>query len=271
MLTKLLNVSLLLLASHTSFAVSADISQALQHEARTEANKLRDAARKPEQTLAFFEVTPQSTVVEIWPGPGWYTEVLAPLLAENGKLYAAHFSDKFSLLPADYMQKGRADYNAKLASHPVYKNVLVTEFAPLPGIDIAPIGSADVVLSIRNQFYIFDGETSLKHALANFYRALKPGGVLGVVAPRLPDHLLATDWKQSGYVPEQLWLDLATEAGFSFEARNDMLLNPKDTAQHPEGVWSMPPTLAGNAAEKAKHLAIGEVNQMVLKFRKPRS
>ena len=271
MLTKLLNVSLLLLASHTSFAVSADISQALQHEARTEANKLRDAARKPEQTLAFFEVTPQSTVVEIWPGSGWYTEVLAPLLAEQGKLYAAHFSDQFSLLPADYMQKGLANYHNKLASHPIYKNVTVTEFAPLANIAIAPAGSADVVLSIRNQFYIFDGETSLKHALANFYQAMKPGGVLGVVAPRLPEHLLDTDWKESGYVPEQLWLTLAEQTGFSFEARNDMLLNPKDSAQHPEGVWSLPPTLAGSEAEKAKHLAIGEVNQMVLKFRKPRS
>ncbi|NRQ43285.1 class I SAM-dependent methyltransferase [Rheinheimera sp. YQF-2] len=269
MLTKLLNVSLLLLASSACFIARADISQALQHEARTDANKLRDTARKPEQTLTFFEVTPQSTVVEIWPGSGWYTEVLAPLLAEQGKLYAAHFSDKFSLLPADYMQKGRADYSAKLAAHPVYKNVTVTEFAPLAGIDIAPPASADVVLSIRNQFYIFDGETSLKHALANFYRALKPGGVLGVVAPRLPDHLLDTNWKESGYVPEQLWLDLAKQAGFSFEARSDMLLNPQDSADHPAGIWSLPPTLAGGEKDKARYIAIGEVNQMVLKFRKP--
>lgn len=103
-----MRVSLLLLASHASFSARATISQALQHEARTEANKLRDAVRKPEQTLTFFEVTQQSTVVEIWPGAGWYTEVLAPLLAEQGKLYAAHFSDKFSLLPADHMQKGLA-------------------------------------------------------------------------------------------------------------------------------------------------------------------
>jgi predicted methyltransferase len=271
MLTKLFRVSLFLLASHASFTACANISQALQHEARTEANKLRDAARKPEQTLSFFEVTPQSTVVEIWPGAGWYTEVLAPLLAAEGKLYAAHFSDKFSLLSAEYMQKGRTEYTKKLASHPVYKNVTVTEFAPLADIAIAPPASADVVLSIRNQFYIFDGETSLKHALANFYQALKPGGALGVVAPRLPDNMLNADWQKSGYVPEQLWLDLAKEAGFSFEARNDMLLNPKDTAQHPAGVWSLPPTLAGNEAEKAKHLAIGEVNQMMLKFRKPRS
>ena len=121
MLTKLLSVSLFLLASHASFTASATINQALQHEARSDANKLRDAARKPEQTLTFFEVTPQSTVVEIWPGAGWYTEVLAPLLAAEGKLYAAHFSDKFSLLPADYMQKGRTEYSKKLASHPVCK------------------------------------------------------------------------------------------------------------------------------------------------------
>ena len=142
MLTKVLGLCVFLLLSQSSFAATADvgisISKALQHEARTDSNKLRDAMRKPEQTLTFFEVTPQSTVVEIWPGSGWYTEVLAPLLAEQGKLYAAHFSDKFSLLPADYMHKGRADYNSKLASHPVYKNVTVTEFAPLADIDIAP-------------------------------------------------------------------------------------------------------------------------------------
>lgn len=269
MLTKLVRVSLFLLVSYASFTASADISQALQHEVRTDANKVRDAARKPEQTLIFFEVTPQSTVVEVWPGSGWYTEVLAPLLAEHGKLYAAHFSDKFSLLPANYMQKTRADYRVKLASHPVYNNVTVTEFAPLADIAIAPAASADVVLSIRNQFYIFEGEESLQHGLANFYAALKPGGVLGVVAPRLPDHLLDTDWEKSGYVPKQLWLTLAKEAGFSFEASNDLLLNPKDTADHPEGIWSLPPALAGGAQDREKYLAIGEANQMVLKFRKP--
>lgn len=273
MLTKLFRVSLILLASHASFTATANITQALQHEARTEENKLRDAARKPEQTLTFFEVTPQSTVVEVWPGSGWYTEVLAPLLAEKGKLYAAHFSDKFSLLDSKYMQKVRTDYHQKLASHPIYKNVTVTEFAPLADMAIAaaPKASADVVLSIRNQFYVFEGEKSLKHALANFYQVLKPGGVLGVVAPRLPDHLQNTDWKASGYVPEQLWLNLAKAAGFSFEARNDLLLNPKDTADHPSGIWSLPPTLAGDEKDKEKHLAIGEVNQMVLKFRKPLS
>lgn len=269
MLNKLFRVSLFLLASHASLNVNANVTEAMQHEVRTEDNKVRDAARKPEQTLTLFEVTPQSTVVEVWPGAGWYTEVLAPLLSEKGKLYAAHFSDKFSLLDAEYIQKGLAKYNKKLASHPVYQNVTVTEFAPLAGFSIAPEASADVVLSIRNQLYIFEGEESMKHALASFYRALKPGGVLGVVAPRLPDHLLNTDWKKSGYVPEQLWLELAKEAGFSFEASSDMLLNPKDTADHPAGIWSLPPTLAGGKKDKEKYLAIGEVNQMMLKFRKP--
>lgn len=274
MLAKVLGVTVFLLLSQSGFAATADvgisISQALQHEARSAENKKRDAARKPEQTLTFFEVTPQSTVVEVWPGSGWYTEILAPLLAEKGKLYAAHYSDKFTFLSAAYMEKGRSEYKAKLASHSVYKNVTVTDFAPLADIAIAPAGSVDVVLSIRNQLYLFDGETSLKHALDNFYKALKPGGVLGVVAPRLPDNMLNTDWKKTGYVPEQLWLKLAKEAGFSFEASNDMLLNPKDTADHPSGIWSLPPTMAGTEEEKARHRAIGEVNQMVLKFRKPK-
>lgn len=269
MLTKFFRVSLLLLASHTSFTATADISQALLHEVRSAENKVRDDARKPLQTLNFFEVTPQSTVVEVWPGSGWYTEILAPLLADQGKLYAAHYSDQFTLLPADYMQKGRTDYQTKLASHPIYKNVSLTAFAPLADISIAPAASVDVVLSIRNQLYMFDGETSLKHALANFYQALKPGGVLGVVAPRLPDHLLKSDWKKTGYVPQQLWLKLAKEAGFEFEASNDLLLNPKDSADHPSGIWSLPPTLAVEEKDKAKYRAIGEVTQMMLKFRKP--
>jgi predicted methyltransferase len=243
----------------------------LLHEVRTAENKVRDDARKPLQTLNFFEVTPQSTVVEVWPGSGWYTEILAPLLANKGKLYAAHFSDKFTLISADYREKSLMAYHTKLASHPVYKKVTVTGFSPLADSPIAPAASADVVLSIRNQLYMFDGETSLKHALANFHQALKPGGVLGVVAPRLPDHLLASDWKKSGYVPQQLWLKLAKEAGFEFEASNDMLINPKDTADHPAGIWSLPPTLAVDEQDKAKYRAIGEATQMVLKFRKPRN
>src|SRR5690606_38589364 len=123
--------------------------------------------------------------------------------------------------------------------------------------------------SVRNQLYAFEGKKSMNHALANFYQALKPGGVLGVVAPSLPDNLLDTDWDRTGYVPEQLWLTLAEEVGFSFEGRNDLLLNPKDTADHPQGIWSLPPSLAGGESDKEKYLSIGEANRMVLKFRKP--
>src|SRR5690606_26483715 len=189
MLTKLFRASLVILASLASYHVSADISQALKHEVRSEESKARDVFRKPEQTLSFFEVTPQSTVVEVGPGSGWYTEILAPLLAEKGKLYSAHFSDKFSLLSADYMRESRAAYKEKLAAHPIYKNVTVTEFAPSADMTIAPEGSADVVLSIRNLLYVLEGEQSMSHAQTSFYKALKPGGVLGVVAPRLPDDL----------------------------------------------------------------------------------
>lgn len=269
MFINLFRASLVLLALFANHHASADISQALKHEVRSEESKARDSFRKPEQTLAFFGVTPESTVVEVWPGSGWYTEILAPLLAEKGKLYSAHFSDKFSLLPADYMQKTRAAYIEKLAAHPVYKNVTVTEFAPLADMSIAPEGSADVVLSIRNQLYLFDKEASMSHALASFYKALKPGGVLGVVAPRLPDHLIDTDWQKSGYVPQALWLKLAKEAGFIFEDSSDIHLNPKDTATHPQGIWTLPPTLSLGEEDKEKYLAIGEPTRMTLKFRKP--
>lgn len=266
---KILCANLFLLVGHISVADAVDITDALQHEVRTDENRARDSARKPEQILTFFDVTPQSTVVEVWPGSGWYTEILAPLLAKEGKLYAAHFSDRFNLLDADYMQKSRSEYQEKLESHPVYDDVILTEFAPLADIAIAPPASTDVVLSVRNQLYVFEGEKSMRHALANFYQALKPGGVLGVVAPRLPDDSLSTEWEKSGYVPEKLWLTLAKEAGFSLEGESDLLLNPKDTADHPQGIWSLPPSLMGGEKDKEKYLSIGEASRMVLKFRKP--
>lgn len=269
MFIRLFQVSALALTLIAAQLTSADIGKALKHEVRSEENKARDPVRKPQQTLEFFGVTPQSTVVEVWPGSGWYTEILAPLLAEKGKLYTAHFSDKFTLLPADYIQKSTAAYAEKLASHPAYKNVTVTEFAPLEGMSVAPDGSADIVLSIRNQFYVFDAEKSMSNALAAFYKALKPGGVLGVVAPRLPENLKDADWQKSGYVPQELWVELAKEAGFVFEGSSDMHLNPKDTADHPQGIWTLPPTLSLGEQDKEKYVAIGEPTRMTLKFRKP--
>lgn len=243
------------------------LQQAANHPERTEANKLRDKYRNPVPTLAFFEITPQSTVVEISPAGGWYTEILAPLLAEKGKLYAAHFPASST---SEFATRSRAGFIRRFVENPAY-SVEITEFAPVAGVEIAPPGSADVVVTFRNlhNWYSQNGEAAMLAAYQNFYQALKPGGVLGVVEHRLPEDRLDTDWVKTGYFPQSLAISLAEQVGFVFEASSEINANPKDTADHPGGVWTLPPTLRLKEQDKEKYLAIGESDRMTLKFRKP--
>ena len=244
------------------------LQQAAQNPARTEANKARDQYRHPVETLAFFGVTPQSTVVEISPGGGWYTEILAPLLAKEGKYYAAHFPASST---SEYATRNLKAFKDKLASDPIYSQVVVTEFSPLPNQQVAPANSADVVLTFRNlhNWYMQKGEQGMIDAFASFYAALKPGGVLGVVEHRLPEDKKTADWLKSGYFPQSLAVELAQKAGFVLEESSEINANPKDTADHPGGVWTLPPTLSQKEQDKEKYLAIGESDRMTLKFRKP--
>jgi len=244
------------------------LDAAVKHPVRSEANKARDPHRRPVETLDFFGVTPKSVVVEVAPGGGWYTEILAPLLHAEGKYYAAHHPANSS---SEYAKKSRTAFTEKLAGHPIYSKVSVTEFAPVAGQQIAPAGSADVVLTFRNlhNWYMQKGDESLLNAYKSFYAALKPGGVLGVVEHRLPESKIGTDWSKTGYMPQSLAIKLAKEAGFVLEASSEINANPRDTADHPNGVWSLPPSLAGKDKDKEKFLAIGESDRMTLKFRKP--
>lgn len=241
---------------------------AVDHQSRSPANVARDQYRNPVATLDFFGVTPQSTVVEISPGGGWYTEILAPLLAAHGTLYAAHFPAETS---SDYYKRTRAAFVEKLASDPIYNRVKLTEFAPGNSKNIAPAGSADVVLTFRNlhNWYGQGGDEGMVEIFKDFYAALKPGGVLGVVEHRLPANKMTGEWTKSGYFPEQLTIDLAKKAGFELEAKSDINANAKDNADHPGGVWSLPPVLRLKEQDKEKYLAIGESDRMTLKFRKP--
>jgi predicted methyltransferase len=256
--------------SQFAFADSSTtaLQQAVQNPARTEANKARDQYRHPVETLAFFGVTPQSTVVEIAPGAGWYTEILAPLLAKEGKYYAAHFPANSS---SEYAKRNLAAYKEKLAADPAYSQVVLTEFSPLPDQQVAPANSADLVLTFRNlhNWYMQKGEQGMIDAFTAFYAALKPGAVLGVVEHRLPEDKLTEDWLKSGYFPQSLAIKLAEQVGFVFEQSSEINANPKDTADHPGGVWTLPPTLSQKEQDKDKYLAIGESDRMTLKFRKP--
>jgi predicted methyltransferase len=242
---------------------------------RSPADKARDIWRHPAETLKFWELKPGQTVVEFWPGAGWYTEILAPFLADtNGKLYEA-------TLQADPNDPAAAEiieaYKRKLADKPrLYGKVEITSFGPTSG-PVAPDGTADLVVFLRNLHnWMAAGiaEKAFKDALA----ALKPGGILGVEehrgeAGRIQD-VLAAD----GYVQEAYVIQMAREAGFVPAGSAEINANPKDTKDHPFGVWTLPPTRLsaprGEPAEPgfdhAKYDAIGESDRMTLKFMKPK-
>ncbi|SHE81389.1 Predicted methyltransferase [Kaistia soli DSM 19436] len=233
---------------------------------RSEKNSARDKYRHPLEVLTFFGLTPDQTVVEILPGAGGYwTEILAPYLKANGHYIAAN-NEKASTSPDD--QKDNAALAAKLAASPQnYDKVEVTEFGA-DRVAIAPPGSADLVVTFRNVHnWMADGETA--GAFAAFYKALKPGGVLGIEEhrgdPSKPQDPLA----KSGYVREDVIIGFAEAAGFRFAGSSEINANPKDTKDYPDGVWTLPPALLLKDVDRAHYLAIGESDRAILKFVKP--
>jgi predicted methyltransferase len=234
---------------------------------RSEANRARDAYRHPVETLSFIGVKPGDTVVELWPGGGWYTEILAPYLADKGKLIAAAPAGK----GADSMAK-RFDANPAL-----YGKVQRANFpTALGGTGVAP-GTADVVLTFRNVHnwkmgYMHPDKTDYSEAaFREIFAMLKPGGVLGIEDHRLPESASAERERSSGYIKESTVKALAEKAGFKFTGASEVNANPKDTADWPEGVWTLPPTLGLGDKDRAKYQAIGESDRMTLRFVKPKN
>ena len=249
-------------------AAQADsaLDAALAGEHRSEANRARDAYRHPVETLGFFGIAPDMTVVELWPGRGWYTEVLAPYLRDKGKLYAAHFPAQSKV---EYYQKGLAAFKAMLAANPaLYDRVVLTELGPPDSVAVAPAASADAVLTFRNMHNWMGQGNDVKVMQAAF-AALKPGGVLGVVEHRAAANATAEQVKDSGYMTEEMVIKAAEAAGFVLEAKSEINANPRDTRDHPKGVWTLPPSLALGDTDREKYLAIGESDRMTLRFRKP--
>lgn len=242
-------------------------AEVLAAEHRSESHRQRDVFRHPDETLAYFEIEPCQTVVEIWPGgAGWYTEVLAPVLARCGKLYAAHFDPNSEL---GFLSKSRAAFEEKIAAAAeVYRAVETTVLAPPEQLAIAPDGSADRVLTFRNVHNWLKAGTA-DAVFSAFYKALKPGGLLGVVEHRArPDTALEL-MIDTGYVTEAKVIELANAAGFEFVGGSEINANLLDDTDHPKGVWSLPPTLRGGETGLSEYLAIGESDRMTLKFRKP--
>ena len=242
-------------ASHHENAPADVIAAAVAEKSRTPENVARDAYRHPAETLAFFGVTPEQTVVELIPGGGWYTEILAPLLRDKGKLYA--------LQP----QRGIASLGEKLAANPAAYGTPVVLNWP-SGADDIPAGSVDTVLTFRNIHNLVIGGTA-SAAFATFFRLLKPGGTLGMVDHRLPEDRDVTLEKSSGYLKLSTVRKLAEDAGFVLEAQSEINANPKDSADWEKGVWTLPPSLRNGDTDKERYLAIGESDRMTLRFRKP--
>lgn len=244
-----------------------DLDTVLAGDQRSAVNRARDGYRHPAETLAFFGLKPDMTVVELWPGGGWYTEILAPYLRDSGKLYAAHFPASSDVA---YYSKGRAAFEAKLAANPmVYDRVVVTELAPPTGLAIAPPGSADMVLTFRNVHNWLKPEGNELNVMKAAFNALKPGGVLGVVEHRAADGTSREQSLESGYVAQQLVIDAAQAAGFVIEQSSEINANPRDTHDHPKGVWTLPPSFALGEQDRDLYLDIGESDRMTLLFRKP--
>lgn len=245
-------------------ATEAEFRRLLAAPHRRPANVARDPARHPAETLAFFGVQADSTVVEILPGSaGYYMEILAPFLRERGRYVAA---GRDETAPAAYQADHQRLLDRLRAEPALYERVQVTKFNA-DRHAVAAEGSADFVLTFRNLHnWMESGETEA--ALRAFRRALKPGGVLGVV-----DHRGRTDRSQaeqmaSGYVREDVAVQLIERAGFRLVARSGVNDNPRDTKDHPEGVWTLPPSLRMGERDRAKWLAIGESDRFTLKFAK---
>ena len=229
------------------------LGQALAGPQRSAENRARDGARHPRETLAFFGVREDMTVMELWPGGGWYTEILAPYLAPKGKLITTG-----SKSVAERIEKEPAVFG-KVELH----RVEVTKDTA-----IVPDGTVDLVLTFRNVHNWMDSKMADKVFEAAF-RALKHGGTFGVVEHRAK---AGTDEKasiDSGYVTEEMVMGLAKSAGFVLDEKSEINANPKDTKDHKGGVWALPPSFANGDADRAKYVAIGESDRMTLRFKKP--
>ena len=261
----LLSISLLMTLPSAGYAYEA-LQNIIKSDQRNSENTLRDSYRNPQATLQFFGITADMQVAEIWPGKGWYTEILAPWLKQGkGQLIAAGF-------PADmgpeWRMNLRQTYNDWLVANPDrFYQVNIVEFGP-GHWQIAEDNSLDAVLTFRNVHNWVQADVA-DNAFDAMFRTLKPGGILGVTDHRAKPGTDMATMKKSGYLTEALVIELAEKNGFMLAAKSDINANPADDTNHPNGVWSLLPNLRLDDAEKERYRQIGESDRMTLKFIKP--
>ena len=258
--------SILAVAVYSAAALGADaaLSSAVGSSSRSPAAVARDKARHPVEELTFFGIKPTMTVVELWPGGGYWTDILGPYLAAKGQFYVA--------LPAPGNSEEdtqAARFNAHIAAEKDKVGIIHVTSLGAGHFSIAPPASADLVLTFRN-LHNWMNEGYADEALAACFSALKPGGILGIEEHRGRDDQPQDPQGKSGYVRQDYTIALAKKAGFVFVASSEVNANPRDTKDWVDGVWTLPPTLSQGDEDRAKYTAIGEADNFVLKFRKPR-
>jgi predicted methyltransferase len=266
----------MVLASAPAVAADATLQKIVAGEHRTAANKARDRWRNPVETLTFWGLKPRQTVVELSPGGGYWTEILAPYAKATGGTYITTGADLANPTLSPQAKAGREAFEKRFGDAAVYGKVTVVNFGPQAGPLGAP-NSADLVFTSRNVHNFLYQEGMLDKVLKDAFAVLKPGGVLGVEEHR-SDPRPETAGHTDGYVSEKTVIAAAQKAGFRLAERSDINANPKDTKDHPFGVWTLPPTRQSAARgqpanpqfERAKYEAIGESDRMTLRFVKPR-
>ena len=240
-----------LLVAPTAWSADQEsLAKALNGAHRSAENKARDIYRHPAETLAFFGIEPTMTVVESWPGGGWYTQVLAPYLRDQGTFIAAY-------------PRVNAGWDAMLAANPeVYGKVVKVDLSS--GAAMAEPGSVDAILDFRNAHNWMPRSETADNLIKSWHAALKPGGIVGIVDHR--QNADSTVEGRTGYIKEQDLIDVMAKHGFELAAKSDVNANPKDTKDHPSGVRTLPPVMRLGEENKDKYLAIGESDRLTMKF-----
>lgn len=265
-------LSIAILSAPLVFAMDADfiskIETAMDGDHRSDKNKARNKYRKPVETMKFFGLKPDMTVIEIAPGGGWYTEILAPIMRDTGIYISGSYDVKVEG-QAKYRYRQNKTLLKQITDQPeLYGQIKVAAYSPPQSRNLWQENSVDMVLTFRSSHgWVSDG--LIDDVYSDFFKVVKPGGTLGVVQHRAPEGGDAPEWANKGYVPEARVIQAAEKAGFILDAKSEINANPKDLKDHDEGVWRLPPTLSLDDKDREKYLAIGESDRMTLRFKKP--
>ena len=262
----LISLSPQALADSTPTTIASEngnsLQSALASPLRSQKNRARDLYRHPLETLQFFGLRPEMTVVELWPGSGWYTEILAPFLAPKGQLIVSSLDPKLNRASQTFQEKLSANSTA-------FGKVKVVQIDPPTQLTLAPPNTVDLVLTFRNiHNWISAGYAEQVYKAA--FKALKPGGILGLEEHRAKSGSPLTESAKTGYLPEADVIAALEKVGFKLLGKSEINANPKDTKNYSGGVWTLPPTLSQGEKDKAQYVSIGESDRMTLKFIKPK-